>query len=91
MDHNQRYTNVYIKNFGDDFTDELLTKTFEKFGPVVSAVVMIDHHTGKSRGFGFVSYKAHEAASMVRRRRHALYNIIAFTCFLSSLLGFAVG
>ena len=68
MDHSQHYTDIYIKNLGDDFTDKLLKKTFETFGPVVSAVVKTDHHTGKSRGFGFVSYETHEAASMVRRR-----------------------
>ena len=63
--HNIRYTNVYVKNFGDDFTSDNLRQEFEKFGIVVSAVVMEDE-TGKSKGFGFVSFDDHEAAARVR-------------------------
>lgn len=65
MGHNQRFTNVYIKNFGDDFTDAKLVEAFEKFGKIVSAVVMMDHHTGRSKGFGFVSFEMHEHAAGV--------------------------
>ena len=63
--HNIRYTNVYVKNFGDDFTSDKLKQEFEKFGTVVSAVVMEDE-TGKSKGFGFVTFDDHEAAARVR-------------------------
>ena len=63
--HNIRYTNVYVNNFGDDFTSDNLRQEFEKFGIVTSAVVMEDE-TGKSKGFGFVSFDDHEAAARVR-------------------------
>ena len=63
--HKIRYTNIYVKNIGDDFTSENLRQEFEKFGIVVSAVVMEDE-TGKSKGFGFVSFDDHEAAARVR-------------------------
>ena len=63
--HHQRFTNVYIKNFGEDFTDDQLVEVFSKYGKVVSARVMLDHNTGKGRGFGFVSYEDHEVASQV--------------------------
>ena len=63
--HNIRYTNVYVKNFGDDFTSDNLRREFEKFGVVVGAVVMKDE-TGKSKGFGFVSFDDHKAAARVR-------------------------
>ena len=58
---NQNYTNLYVKNFGDAFTDQTLTEVFSKYGHVTSAVVMKDEQ-GKSRGFGFVSFDTHEAA-----------------------------
>lgn len=64
MGLNPRFTNVYIKNFGDDFTDTKLREAFEKFGPIVSAIVMTDK-TGRSMGFGFVSYETHEHAATV--------------------------
>jgi polyadenylate-binding protein len=60
--HDQRYTNVYVKNFGDDFTDEQLFTMFGQYGKIMSAKVMVDHVTGRSRGFGFVSYADHEPA-----------------------------
>ena len=60
----QHYTNVYVKNFGDDFDDEKLRQLFEKYGNIVSAVVMRDL-TYRSRGFGFVSFETHDAAAKV--------------------------
>ena len=65
LGHHQRFTNVYVKNFGEECTDEQLHELFQKFGKIVSAKVMIDHNTGKGRGFGFVSYETPEAASKV--------------------------
>ena len=61
---NMRYTNVYVKNFGEDYTCDMLRTEFERFGPIISAVVMEDEN-GKSKGFGFVSFEDHEAASAV--------------------------
>ena len=64
LGHHTRFTNVFVKNFGDDFTEDQLRETFSAFGMIVSAVVMKDER-GKGRGFGFVSYEDHEAASKV--------------------------
>ena len=55
---------MYVNNFGDDFTSDNLKQEFEKFGIVTSAAVMEDE-TGKSKGFGFVSFDDHEAAAKV--------------------------
>ncbi|KAM6977042.1 polyadenylate-binding protein 1-like [Aplochiton taeniatus] len=56
-----RFTNVYIKNFGEDYTDEKLKEVFSKFGRTLSVRVMVDER-GASRGFGFVNYDNHEDA-----------------------------
>ncbi len=37
-------------------TDEDLAEAFAPFGTVVSAKVITDRETGRSRGFGFVEY-----------------------------------
>lgn len=37
-------------------TDESLRKAFEKFGSLISANVIMDRETGRSRGFGFVVF-----------------------------------
>ncbi|XP_026139184.1 polyadenylate-binding protein 1-like [Carassius auratus] len=57
----KEFTNVYIKNFGEDMEDEKLREIFSKFGPALSIRVMTDDG-GKSRGFGFVSFERHEDA-----------------------------
>uniref|UniRef100_A0A671Q587 Polyadenylate-binding protein n=1 Tax=Sinocyclocheilus anshuiensis TaxID=1608454 RepID=A0A671Q587_9TELE len=58
----KEFTNVYIKNFGEDMDDPRLKELFDKYGKTLSVKVMTDP-TGKSRGFGFVSYEKHEDAN----------------------------
>ncbi|XP_077349242.1 polyadenylate-binding protein 1 isoform X2 [Lithobates pipiens] len=57
----KEFTNVYIKNFGEDMDDERLKEMFGKYGPALSVKVMTDD-SGKSKGFGFVSFERHEDA-----------------------------
>jgi polyadenylate-binding protein len=40
----KRFTNVFIKNFGDDLTEEDLTNMFAKFGKIASLKVSDIHH-----------------------------------------------
>lgn len=56
------FTNLYIKNIDEDVSDDDFHKLFEKFGDIVSATITRDD-VGKSRGFGFVNFTTHEAAS----------------------------
>ncbi|KAM6928827.1 embryonic polyadenylate-binding protein A-like [Lycodopsis pacificus] len=56
-----KFTNVYVKNFGEDYTDEKLKEIFTAFGRTLSVRVMKDER-GRSRGFGFVNYANHEDA-----------------------------
>ncbi|KAM4603196.1 embryonic polyadenylate-binding protein isoform 2-T2 [Discoglossus pictus] len=55
------FTNVYIKNFGEDMDDVRLKDLFAGFGDTLSVKVMKDD-TGRSRGFGFVNFVNHEEA-----------------------------
>ena len=81
---NMRYTNVYVKNFGKDYSSDMLRAEFEKFGPIVSAVVMEDEN-GKSRGFGFVSFENHEAASAVSGGYLDAWGLVSVLLFVPSL------
>ncbi|CAN9515491.1 unnamed protein product [Ophioblennius macclurei] len=56
-----KFTNIYIKNFGEDYTDDKLKELFSEFGKTLSVRVMKDEK-GSSRGFGFVNYAHHEDA-----------------------------
>ncbi|CRK89202.1 CLUMA_CG002962, isoform A [Clunio marinus] len=54
------YTNVYVKNFGDELNDESLYEMFKVFGEITSHSVMTKD--AKSRGFGFVAFESADAA-----------------------------
>lgn len=62
INSDQTFTNIYVKNVHEDITEEEFKKMFEAHGEIVSAVVMMDEASKKSRGFGFVNYKEHESA-----------------------------
>ncbi len=44
-------------------TDDGLHSAFSQFGEIVEAKVITDRETGRSRGFGFVTYTSDEGAS----------------------------
>merc|ERR1719435_495187 len=75
----KKFTNVYIKNFGDDLSDDKLKEMFTKFGKITSYKVVRDDKanssgdtsdmgevlvddSGKTKGFGFVSFEDSESA-----------------------------
>jgi hypothetical protein len=39
MGETRKFTNVYVKNLGEDMDDEKLEKMFEKFGEIISVSV----------------------------------------------------
>ncbi|KAK4189370.1 putative Polyadenylate-binding protein [Podospora australis] len=56
------FTNVYVKNIHTDVTDDEFRDLFTQYGAVTSSSLARDQE-GKSRGFGFVNFTTHEAAS----------------------------
>ncbi len=52
---------LYVGNLPFSTTDEQLRELFAQFGTVVSASVLTDKHSGRSRGFGFVEMDSDEA------------------------------
>ena len=46
--------NIYVGNLPFHTTDHELRALFEQHGQVQRANVVVDRHTGRSRGFGFV-------------------------------------
>ena len=60
--NNPRFTNVYVKNFGENFTYSDLNNMFQEFGNITSSIVVLDKEE-RSRGFGFVNFETHESAA----------------------------
>ncbi|KAG0493380.1 hypothetical protein HPP92_004374 [Vanilla planifolia] len=51
-----KFNNVFVKNFSESTTEDVLTEVFGEFGKITSAVVMRDKD-GKSKCFGFVNFE----------------------------------
>jgi RNA recognition motif-containing protein len=46
--------NIYVGNMHFGLTNDDVFNLFTQFGPVVSAKIIFDKETGRSKGFGFV-------------------------------------
>ncbi len=55
-------TKLFVGSLPWSVSDEELKQTFEKHGNVVSAKVITDRNSGRSRGFGFVEMESAEDA-----------------------------
>jgi cold-inducible RNA-binding protein len=55
-------TKLFVGGLGPSTTAADLRTFFSRFGELADAVVVPDRSTGKSRGFGFVSYQSSAAA-----------------------------
>ncbi|KAL9251488.1 putative RNA-binding protein ARP1 [Drosera capensis] len=57
------YTKVFVGGLAWETQKETMRKYFEKFGEIVEAVVITDKGTGRSKGYGFVTFRDAEAAT----------------------------
>jgi RNA recognition motif-containing protein len=61
---------LYVGNLSFRTTDDQLRSTFEQYGEVASASVVMDRETGRSRGFGFVEMPNEEEAKAAINALH---------------------
>ena len=55
--------NLYVGNLSYNTNQERLQELFEAYGEVISANVITDRETGRSRGFGFVEMSNEDEAN----------------------------
>jgi RNA recognition motif-containing protein len=56
---------LYVGNLGWEVTDEELGSEAGRYGAVVSARVITDRDTGRSRGFGFLEVEDSDATTVI--------------------------
>ncbi|XVF55325.1 hypothetical protein PTKIN_Ptkin06aG0028100 [Pterospermum kingtungense] len=64
---------LFISGLSRETTDEQLTEAFNPFGQLVEAKVIRDRATGRSKGFGFVTYTSIEEAEKAREEMNAKF------------------
>jgi len=62
--------NLFVANLSSDVTDDVLLTAFHPFGRILSCKVMLDIHTGASRGFGFVLFENHDCGARAMSALH---------------------
>jgi RNA recognition motif-containing protein len=60
-------TKLYVGNLPWTFNNNQLSDTFKKHGNVISAKVVTDKESGKSKGFGFVEMENENDANTAIR------------------------
>ncbi|MEQ9082162.1 MAG: RNA-binding protein [Sandaracinaceae bacterium] len=58
---------LFVGGLSWDTGDQSLQQAFESFGPVTEAKVITDRDTGRSRGFGFVTFQEGRDAATARQ------------------------
>ncbi|KAI6000746.1 hypothetical protein EDD15DRAFT_2234295 [Pisolithus albus] len=53
---------LYVGNLSWNTTDDSLFEAFSQYGQVTDSIVMKDRETGRSRGFGFVTFNSADEA-----------------------------
>eukprot|EP01068_Selenidium_serpulae_P014231 Selendium_serpulae@DN6074_c0_g2_i2.p1 len=79
---------LFIRNLSDFTTTERLRQTFAVFGPLEDCIVVNDPITGKSKGYGFVTFARQEdAAKAVLQPQRIIDSQMTFVAFASPSSG----
>ena len=71
--YNYPLTMISVHNLSEEMTNDELKSHMSQFGDVKSALILKDFNTGKSRGFGFVTFEhAGDAQDLLENQPKAL-------------------
>jgi polyadenylate-binding protein len=65
----RKFTNVFVKNFGEDLDEQKINDLFGQYGKITSVKVM-SNEEGKPKGFGFVAFDDAEHAEKAVEELH---------------------
>ncbi|GMH07139.1 hypothetical protein Nepgr_008979 [Nepenthes gracilis] len=63
---------IFIGGLAKETTLDQFTKYFGKYGEIIDSVIMKDRHTGRPRGFGFITYADPSAVDTVIQETHVI-------------------
>ncbi|KAI5648791.1 hypothetical protein M9H77_34796 [Catharanthus roseus] len=78
-------TKVFVGGLAWETAKEAMREHFEKYGEILEAVIISDKVTGRSKGYGFVTFKEPEAAKKACEDASPIINGRRANCNLASL------
>ncbi|XP_015880881.3 heterogeneous nuclear ribonucleoprotein 1 [Ziziphus jujuba] len=63
---------IFIGGLAKETNLETFVKYFEKYGEITDSVIMKDRHTGRPRGFGFITYADPSVVDQVIQETHVI-------------------
>lgn len=76
--------NIFIAGISYNLSNADLGELFEEFGEVISAKIVMDRETGRSKGFGFVEMPNDEegnaAIAALNEKRNRRKNTFCISC-----------
>ncbi|XP_019436500.1 PREDICTED: heterogeneous nuclear ribonucleoprotein 1-like [Lupinus angustifolius] len=70
--HDSLSGKLFVGGISWETSEETFFKYFNKFGEVVDSVIMMDKHSGRPRGFGFVTFTDSAVADKVLAQEHTI-------------------
>ncbi|XWS07890.1 hypothetical protein CRYUN_Cryun41cG0031200 [Craigia yunnanensis] len=78
-------TKVFVGGLAWEIPKEAMREHFQKYGEILEAVIISDKLTGRSKGYGFVTFKDAEAAKKACEDANPIINGRRANCNLASL------
>ncbi|XP_021841989.1 uncharacterized protein [Spinacia oleracea] len=85
MNHETTYTKIFVGGLAWETQRDTMKKYFEQFGEILEAVVITDKSTGRSKGYGFVTFKDPESAFRACQNPSPVIDGRRANCNLASL------
>ncbi|XAR53912.1 hypothetical protein NMG60_11028852 [Bertholletia excelsa] len=79
------YTKIFVGGLAWETQRDTMKRYFEQFGEIQEAVVIMDKNTGRSKGYGFVTFKDPDAATRACQNPSPMIDGRRANCNLASL------
>ncbi|XP_062147742.1 probable RNA-binding protein ARP1 isoform X2 [Alnus glutinosa] len=78
------YTKIFVGGLAWQSQRDSLQRYFEQFGEILEAVVILDKNTGRSKGYGFVTFKDPDSAMRACQNHYPLIDGRRANCNLAA-------
>merc|ERR1712130_788666 len=81
-----RTSKIFVGGLSKETTRDEFERYFEKYGEITDAIVMTDRETGRSRGFGFITFATEDSADRVVSQAVHMDRRVVMECQIQHLV-----